>query len=242
LSHLVVGASAGLGRALAEGCASAGHSLVLVASDGRDLEAGAQDLRIRHGADVATVAADAGEPAAFAERVAEAVAARDLSAVLLPLGATSPDDDFDSGDPGERLLRINFLAPTALLARLLPQLRRQPAVTVVGFGSVAAARGRGRNVFYSAAKRALASYFESLRHACAGSRVRVQFYVLGYLDTQQAFGQRTLLPRADVGRLSSRVLTDLGCDFGVRYHPVYWRPVCAALRMLPWPAFRRLRF
>ena len=45
------------------------------------------------------------------------------------------------------------------------------------------------NVAYSAAKRALASFFESLRHACADTGVAVQFYVLGYMDTE--LGRRT---------------------------------------------------
>ena len=48
--------------------------------------------------------------------------------------------------------------------------------------------GRSRNVAYSAAKRALASFFESLRHAFADSGVVVQFYVLGYMDTELAAG------------------------------------------------------
>ena len=39
LTSVVIGASAGLGRALAEELAAAGHNLFLVATDRRDLEA-----------------------------------------------------------------------------------------------------------------------------------------------------------------------------------------------------------
>ena len=57
---IVVGASAGLGRALAEELAATGHDLVVVSSDARDLEALASDLRIRHGVRVVTVPFDLG--------------------------------------------------------------------------------------------------------------------------------------------------------------------------------------
>ena len=59
---LVVGASAGVGRALAEGLAARGYDLLLVASDQRDLDAEAAHLRLTHGVAVTTVAADAAKP------------------------------------------------------------------------------------------------------------------------------------------------------------------------------------
>ena len=59
---IVVGASAGLGRALAGELAAAGHDLVVVSSDARDLEALASDLRIRHGVRVVTAPSDLPPP------------------------------------------------------------------------------------------------------------------------------------------------------------------------------------
>ncbi len=44
---IIIGASAGLGRALAEELAARGHSLYLISSDIEDLQPLAQDLRIR---------------------------------------------------------------------------------------------------------------------------------------------------------------------------------------------------
>jgi short-subunit dehydrogenase len=87
---------------------------------------------------------------------------------------------------------------------------------------------------YSAAKRALHSYFESLRHALSERGIRVQFYVAGFLDTNLAYGVRTPLPKADPRRLADEVVRQLGKDIGVRYFPAWWRPICAALRVAPW--------
>jgi len=244
LTAVVVGASAGLGRALAERLAAERHDLVLVASDARDLDALASDLRIRHGVRAVTVPLDLGRAPLDVEPVVRAVAeCGGVDALLLPIGWTAASDEV-VGEPGvaDRLLSTNLLSVTTLVGRLLPELRRRPRAAVAGFGSVAASRGRGSNVIYSASKRALQTYFESLRHACADTPIRVTFYVLGYLDTSLAFGRRTLLPRADPARLAKRVVRDLGRGEGVVYYPALWRVVAAALPLVPFALYKRLRF
>lgn len=78
MNAVVVGASAGLGRALAAALAASGHDLVLAASDLRDVAALASDLRLRHGVRAAAVAVDLGssdvdlEPLAAARGRSEA--------------------------------------------------------------------------------------------------------------------------------------------------------------------------
>jgi decaprenylphospho-beta-D-erythro-pentofuranosid-2-ulose 2-reductase len=240
---VVVGASAGLGRALAGELAAAGHDLVVVSSDARDLAALASDLRIRHGVRVVAVPLDLGGERSGVERLVGAAAELGSpDALLLPVGWTAESDHATlDADRAERLVRTNFLSVTAVVGRFLPELQRRPRASVVGFGSVAGTRGRGSNVFYAASKRALETYFESLRHACAGTPVRVSFYVLGYLETNLAFGRRTLLPRADPARLARRVVQDLGRREGVLYHPRAWRFVVAALPLVPFSVYRRLK-
>jgi NAD(P)-dependent dehydrogenase (short-subunit alcohol dehydrogenase family) len=113
---------------------------------------------------------------------------------------------------------------------------------VVGFGSIAECRSRTRNAAYAAAKRALAAYLDSVRHRLAPSGARVQYYVLGYIDTGAAFGHRTLLPKASPRAVAERVFRRVSRDCGRTYYPPYWRPVCLALRLLPFALFRRLSF
>lgn len=244
MTALVVGGSAGLGRALAGRLAAAGHDLVLVSSDERDLAAMTSDLKLRHGVRVSSVAADLGGDCGYLEELEDRAAALGgLDHLLFPAGAVADQDDPGLDPAGaSRLLAINFLAVAAIVARFLPELKRWPRAAIVGFGTVAAARGRSRNLVYAASKRALQTYFEGLRHACAQTPVTVQFYVLGYLDTNLAFGRPTPLPRADPGRLSARILRDLRRDVGVVYYPAAWRVLCGVLRCLPWFLYSRLRF
>jgi short-subunit dehydrogenase len=244
VTYLIVGASAGLGRALAYRLAAERHDLVIVSSDERDIDAVAYDLTARYAVRVAAVVADLGKEGRSIDKIEAAVDTLDEpDGLLFPIGSTRPNDDMSTSlDEATRIVNVNFLSIVATTTRLLPTLQRRPRGVVVGFGSIAATRGRGNNVLYSASKRALESYFESLRHACFGTSITVQFYILGYLDTQQAFGKHTLLPRADPDRLSERVARNLHRDIGKVYYPFFWRPICAVLRRLPWCFFKRVRF
>jgi short-subunit dehydrogenase len=245
VTAVVVGASAGLGRALAAALAEAGRDLVLAASDARDVEALAADLRLRHGVRAVAVAVDLGSAEADLEPlVCAAASLGGADVLLLPIGWTaeaSRDDGTLDPETAERLVRTNFLAVVAVVARFLADLKRRPGARVVGFGSVAGARGRGANLVYASAKRALQTYFEGVRHACADSPVRVQFWVPGYLDTNLAFGRATPLRRADPALLARRVVARLRDGDLVVYHPRWWRPLSAAARLAPWFLFKRLR-
>lgn len=243
-----MGASTGLGRALGRELAARGYELVLVSRDHRDLDAEAAHLRLTHGIRVKPVACDVGHPAALLDALQEAFAGDgdgdgDLDAVLCPIGAADADDDGNLPlAAAETLMATNFLAIVGLMAWLLPILSRKADSCVVGFSSIAAARGRGKNVIYAAAKRALESYFESLRHMLADRSVQVQLYRLGYLDTQQSFGKKLLFPKADPARLARRIASHLNRDVGRVTLPRYWRLVVFVVSWLPWWAYRRLRF
>jgi short-subunit dehydrogenase len=158
------------------------------------------------------------------------------------LGATAAGDE-GGLDPAqsEELMRVNFLSVAAVVGRFLPRLIAQGHGVLVGFGSIAAVRGRSRNVIYAASKRALESYFESLRHLAEGHGLTVAFYSLGYLDTSQAFGQRLLLPKGDPAAVADEVCRMLARRRGRHYLPWFWAVIAPAIRALPWAVFKRMR-
>jgi len=240
---LIVGATSGLGRALSRVLAERGDDLVLVARDPTDLEAEARHLHTVHGVIVTTIPSDATRPDAFVATVSDATAIfDDIQTVLLPIGL-SRSNDLAAWPLAQTqtLLDVNFTSVATLIEALLPRLLGHDSV-IVGFGSVAAVRGRSANVVYSSAKRALESYFESLRHRLSTTKVRVQFYRLGYLDTQQSFGKRLQLPKAQPERIARAVVRNLDRDFGITTRPRFWIVVSLIVRWLPWPLFRRLSF
>ncbi len=244
MNMLVIGASAGLGSALAESLARAGHNLILVASDERDLDIVVRDLRLRFGVRVEPVACRIVPGTDWLNLIVEASDRMDsIDGLFYPIGLSDDEDRGLLDDAGSRaIVEANFYGLTLITSRFLPAMIQRKSGHIVGFGSVAAVRGRAANVIYSASKRALASYFESLRHLTASAKIRVQFYQLGYLDTQQAYGKKLLFPKADPRVLANRVVRDLNRDFGVRYYPRFWWMIVTILRLVPWPLFRKLRF
>jgi short-subunit dehydrogenase len=243
--YLIAGASAGLGRCLSQKLASLGHNLILIASGREDLEAMASDLVIRHGVRVEVIPADLSAGNEYLDEVEGAIKSLNgLDGIFCPVGAVSASDGVCLHPDGlKALTHVNYMSIALLITRLWPFLAQPPRPkVVVGFGSVAAGRGRSQNMAYSAAKRALTSFFESLRHAAAGSNITVQFYILGYLDTNQAFGRKTPLPRAGLERLCQKIMDHLQKDFGTTYYPKYWSLITLFLKATPWFLYKRMKF
>jgi short-subunit dehydrogenase len=241
---LVVGASAGVGRALCEALGARGASLLLVASDARDLDALAAHLRLVYRVEVQTVAADATRVTEFVEQVGNAALAfGGIDNLYFPIGASSAKDrGLLRMRQASDILSTNLTVVIGITTHFLPQLLTLQKANIVGFGSIAAIRGRKTNVVYSAAKRGLESYFESLRHLTAATGVRVQFYRLGYVATQQSFGQRLLFPVVTPQQVAQEVLRNMEKDIGKRFFPRYWALIALVVSMVPWPIYKKLDF
>ncbi|MCC7254556.1 MAG: SDR family NAD(P)-dependent oxidoreductase [Dokdonella sp.] len=242
MTVVVVGASSGLGRTLAGELARRGHGLLLVASDLRDLHAVAADLQVRHDITVSTLALDlAGEPDPGARIRAALVGLPALSALLLPVGVSRGDDDFSlsAARIGE-LLAINLHAPLAIVHALLPDLRDSRG-SVVLFGSIASARGRGRNVVYASAKRALDCLYESLRQTHAPDALHVQLYRLGFLATNLTYGMKLPLAASQPADIARVVVARLGKGSFAHHLPRQYGLIAWLVRRLPWPLYRRWR-
>ena len=243
MRSFVLGASAGVGRSLARCLAARGHDLVLAARSEADLAAEAAHLRLAYGVGVEWLVLDATDPAAVAERVAALRGPSMPRNLLFPVGLSA---DADDGLLNERdsagLIAANLTSVIAVVAALLPALMEAGEGNLVGFGSVAAVRGRGSNVVYAAAKRGLESYFESLRHRTASSGVRVQFYRLGYVATQMSYGRPLPFPVAEPEWIAQRVADRLGQDLGLVHLPRFWAAITPAVRAVPWRLFRKAKF
>lgn len=242
MTAIVIGASSGLGRALATELARAKQPMLLVASDARDLAAMASDLSLRFEIKVATLAIDlAAEPNPGA-RVCEALSELPApTALLLPVGMSRAEDDFSLGvNAIGQMLAINLHAPIAIIHALLPKLLESNG-SIVGFGSIAAARGRGKNVVYAAAKRGLETFFESLCQRYAPSQLHVQFHRLGFMRSNLTYGMRLPLPAVEPEIVAARVVRSLGKGSFFRYEPRWWTAIALVIRCLPWPLFRRMK-
>ena len=239
MNTVIVGASAGLGRAIAERLAADGHALYLIASDAQDIAALVADLGIRFGIKVSGESLDLAEfdAAALRQRVRENLGP--VENLFYIAGFSVLDSGPIADDLAVRLIDVNFTAAVRVVNAFLPDLKAGGG-NLVGAGSVSSSRGRRTNSVYAAAKSGLETYFAAMRHYLAGSHCRVQFYRLGYIGTRMTFGQRLMFPALKPEQGADTIVKNLGRDLGAVYLPWWWWGITTIIRFLPWPIFKRL--
>lgn len=242
MTAVIIGASSGLGRALAVELASRKQPLLLVASERRDVEATCADLRLRHGIEARSLGLDLGrDPDPGAKVIAALEGLPPVKSLLMPVGVSRRDDDLSLDAAAiSQLLAVNLNAPLAIMHGLLPALLESKG-TVVLFGSVAAQRGRGKNVAYAAAKRGLTSFAESLRQRYKTRELHVQLWQLGFLRTNLTHGMKLPLPALAPAEAAKAVVDRLGKGSFERYLPSWWGMIIFIIKRLPWFVYRRMK-
>jgi short-subunit dehydrogenase len=228
---------------MAEELAKRGHDLFLVASDARDLDAMCRHLSIVHGikavyrdSDLATI-----EGHALRQEVLEVFPK--LSNLFVIAGLARLDDVGQlSADGMSALVGVNFLGPLAVINAFLDHFLQHPEANVVGIGTVAAARGRRRNMVYASSKRGLEFYFEALRHLVVSTGLAIQFYRVGFLRTHtRETWNEPGLPLTDPAWVANRIASRLGRSRPIAYLPGWLRVVMSIFSSLPWFIFKKLK-
>lgn len=176
--YWLVGASEGLGRALAMKLSEAGAELILSARSTDRLTALAADLpgpaRV-----VACDVADAGSVARAAEEAGEIDGMVFLAGVYWPVKAT----EWDAGKV-EAMADVNFTGAARVLGHVVPPMVAAGAGHIVITGSLAGFRGLPGAVGYGASKAAVMSLGETLRIDLKGTGVVVQNANPGFVRTR----------------------------------------------------------
>ncbi|MDE1725712.1 MAG: SDR family NAD(P)-dependent oxidoreductase [Thaumarchaeota archaeon] len=245
MTFIIVGASAGLGRSLAEKFASEKNDLILISSDMRDLIPLKSDLEIRFKVKVIPIELSLKKISVDFTKIIQSLNhISPLEGILFPVGYSDINDVPGLDDTTAiEIFNTNLICVCLIINHFLNSLKERKSV-IIGFGSVAAIRGRSRNVTYAASKRGLESFFESLRHHMQNSNVIIQFYVLGYLDTNLSFGgqDQVFFRRIDVKKLSDVVYSNRFRDFGTMAYPKKWKLVKLLLPFIPWKIFKKINF
>lgn len=180
---LVTGASSGLGEAFARRLAKDGYDLVLVARRKERLDAIAADLKAAHGTNVEVLVADLSDDAQLA-KVEERVRRAPVDMLVNNAGFMVAKD-FAAGDVNvwDSLVRVRCLSTVRLThAALGPMLERRRG-DIINMASIAVYLPLPQHVVYSAVKRFILAFTESLSLEIHGSGVRIQALCPGWVET-----------------------------------------------------------
>ncbi len=243
---IIVGASSGVGAALADELARRGYQLALVARRAPELEAVAARLNAS-GSSVARVYPhdvrdyDAA-PALFAQIRAD-LGAAPLTLLVYASGVlAAPDADSAWNFASEReMVETNLIGALRWLALGAELFATQGHGALVGVSSVAGDRGRAGNGAYMASKAGLSTYLESLRYRLARRGVRVVTIKPGFVATAMLAGAKPPRPLVISARQAARRIAEV-CERGpeVVYVPARWGAIMAIVRALPAVVMKRL--
>jgi len=240
-----LGATRGMGRALARLMAERGHELFLLGREPADLEKSARDLEARGGrGTVRTAPCDLLRPEGFAAALAAAEAALgDLDTVVVTAGLFATQDRLERDvELARRVLEADFTNTVVFCEHARRRLLARGGGTLCVFSSVAGERGRKPVVLYGAAKAGLSRYLEGLDHRYREQGLRTVCVKPGFVRTSMTEGLPAPPFAGEPDGVAPRVLRAIERGQPVVYVPGAWRWIMLVIRLLPRAVMRRVRF
>jgi short-subunit dehydrogenase len=196
---VVTGASAGVGRAVAQAYARRGARLALIARGAAGLDGAARECRDLGAAEVLTHRLDIADADAV-DRAADETAARcggpDVWINNAMASVFAPAWEITAAE-FRRVTEVNYLGTVHGTLAALRHMRRRGLGTIVQVGSALAYRGIPLQSAYCASKHAIQGFNDSLRaellRDCPG--IKLSMVQLPALNTPQFSWVRTRLPR-----------------------------------------------
>ncbi len=245
MKAVLVGATRGIGRAMARQLAERGTALCLLGRDPGELAASARDLEARGARrPVAHAALDLSLPTGFGGALDAADRALDRFDTLVVTGGLFDRQADLAVDPVrlERLLHADFTGTVVLCQMTAERLAARGGGTICAFSSVAGDRARRSNYLYGAAKAGLSAFLEGLDHAYADRGVLVVCAKPGFVKTGMTAGLPVPPFAGEPEEVARHVLRAIERRRPVVYAPSPWRLVMAVIRLLPRSVMRRVRF
>jgi short-subunit dehydrogenase len=244
---IVVGASSGIGEALARRLAARGTTVALLARRAEALATLAKSIDSASGPGRARAyshdAADAAsaEPlfARIEQELGEVSEMHFVAGILLPVGK----DEFDTAKDAQQFV-VNTIGGVAWVNAAARRFSARGRGLIVGVTSVAADRGRIGRPAYCATKAGLDCFLESIRNRLWRKGVQVTTVRPGFIDTPMIAGQdvptKGFLKPISADRCAELILRAADRKRAIVYTPARWRLVMTIIKSIPSVLFRKL--
>lgn len=238
---IVVGASSGIGAAIARQLAAQGATVAILARRAEalaEVAAGDPTRLLPYPHDVANV----DEVPALFERIVRHLGGLDMIVYAAGVMPELAESEYDFGK-NRAMVQVNLLGAMAWLEPAAARFEAARAGTIIGVSSIAGVRGRRGNPAYTATKAGLTTYLEALRNRCTRYGVNVVTAKPGFVDTAMTAGKPGLfwLVSADEAARQILALAKRGTSAD-GFVPARWAAVALAVRLVPSALFRRLNF
>lgn len=238
---VVVGASSGIGEALARLLVRSGARVALVARRRDELEALAASLNGETGKTRALVfphdVTKFEEVPELFQGIVRELGGFDTIVYCAGVMPKVAVDEYDFSKD-RQVYEVNVLGAIAWLNEAARRLERQESGAIVGISSVAGDRGRKGQPVYCSSKAALNAYLEGLRNRLGARGVRVITIKPGPVRTPMTEGLKMPF-MISAEEAAEGILRAIRREKNWAYVPKIWWPIMTAIRMIPSVLFRR---
>lgn len=244
LSVAVLGATSGMGRALARCMAQRGDHVFVLGVDRTELERSAADLSVYASSKVEWAECDLLRPETFGPALAAADRALGGIDTIVVTAALFATQDQLEKDPAltARLLTADFTNTVLFCEEAKRLLLAGGGGTLCVFSSVAGERGRKPVILYGASKAGLTHYLEGLDHKHHGDGLRVITVKPGFVKTGMTTGLKPPPFAGEPEEVAARVVLAIDRGEPEVYTPAPWRAVMAVIKGMPRFVMRRVGF
>jgi short-subunit dehydrogenase len=244
---IIVGASDGLGAALARRLAREGYSLALVARRKDKLESLCDEIhQTVNGPRMYAYAHDVSDYQKTPDLLRKIVAdLGGLDLVIFAAGVNYPPGGIDkyNFENDRQMIEINLIGAMAWLSPVAAMFQSARSGQIVGIGSVAGDRGRVGNPGYNTSKAGLATYLEALRNRLTRHGVNVLTVKPGFMKTQMVAAAQGATPfMIPVEKAADDIVKAMKKRKQTIYTASIWRWIMLAIQHTPSFIFRRLSF
>lgn len=244
---IIIGASDGIGAALAERLAQEGYTLALLARRADKLELVCSTINQRSNENRARAyvhdVAEYENVLGLLRRIVADLGGLDL--VVFVAGVNYPPGGIDkyNFENDRRMVEINLIGAMAWLTPVAEMFHSAKSGQIVGISSVAGDRGRVGNPGYNTSKAGLSTYLEALRNRLTRHGVNVLTVKPGFVETEMvkaAQGPTPFLVKTE--KAAEDIWQAIKKRRQVIYTPSIWRWIMLAIQHTPSVIFRRLSF
>jgi short-subunit dehydrogenase len=235
---VLVGATDGIGGALAEAFLDRSSRVAVLGRDPHKLDALVSSLqRGRPEGCVTGVQLDVTAPAQAVERALnEAVVGLGQMDLIVYCAGMSAEGDTTLED----VFAVNTIGAIRVLEWAAQYLSRRGAGRIAAIGSVAGDRGRAGAPVYAASKAALHQYLEGLRNRLHPVGVGVTTIKPGWVRTRMLGAVPSFPPSVTAERAARSIARALLAGRDAFYVPWWWGIVSLGLRLTPRFLYKRL--
>ena len=242
---VVVGASSGIGEAIARKLADEGYKLALLARRKENLDAICEEINQKYG-EIRAYAyqhdvTKYDEVPALFQQILQELQTIDIFVYNSGVMYTIKESEYDF-EKDLHTMQVNTLGAMAWLGQAASVFEQMGAGHLVGISSVAGDRGRIGNPPYHSAKAALSVYLESLRNRLTRKGVHVLTVKPGYVKTELLAQIEAKLPAITPEKAANDIYRAVKRNRQVLYTPWWWQHIMLVVRHIPSFIFRKMNF